>query len=277
MRYNSRILRCALVILSYILLTGSICISDAYANISSDLPPDPCATGLLALINRPSPSGGVCSVPNKQVIVEGGYQYFNLSGGAYGYVTPQTIIRFGLPQRNEFLLITPTYFHQTISPRAGWSAVTLSMKHEIDYNANWVGAVEGLVTLPTGSDAYGARALGETVNGVVSYTVNPVVNITGTLGVMSTSVQYINNGQRFTSVNPDVFVTWQLTSKMQLFAELYAQTRTGPHEGWGILADGGIYYLLMPRMTLDAELGQRINGAWGFQNYVSGGFAVLFG
>lgn len=237
---------------------------------------DPCG-GLLALINRPSATGSACVVPPKQILVEGGYQYLNVSGGAKGYITPQAIVRFGLPNQNEFLLLLPSYFHQTQVPRAGWSAVSFSLKHEIGYNEHWLGAIEGIVGVPSGSVSYGSRAYSEAVNGIVTYTVNPLIGITGTLGVSSTSVQYNQNGKRFTSVNPDVIATYQLNDKLQVFAELYAQTRTGAGEGLGLLTDGGFYYLLTPRVTLDAELGQRVTGAWGFQSYVSGGGAILLG
>src|SRR5437879_6247668 len=91
----------------FVLLMGSILIPVAYADTIPDVISDPCASGLLALVNRPSTTGSACAVPNKKVIIEGGYQYFNLSGGAYGYTTPQAIIRFGLPGNNEFLLVTP--------------------------------------------------------------------------------------------------------------------------------------------------------------------------
>lgn len=244
--------------------------------VFADVLPDPCA-GLLALVNRPSLTGSACVVPYKEMIVEGGYQYFNLSGGAYGYVTPQAIIRFGLPGNNEFLMTSPNYFHQTISPRAGWSAPAVSFKHEFGYNQHWVSALEAIVTIPSGSDAYGSRSFGETVNAIATYAVNPVLSFSGMLGVMSTSVQYIQNGGRFTSVNPDIFASVQLTPRLQIFAELYAQTRTGPGEGLGLLTDGGFYYLLTPCVSVDAELGQRITGNWGFQNYASAGVAVLVG
>lgn len=243
----------------------------------ADSIPDPCATGVLALINRPSITGSACVVPYKKTMIEAGVQYLNLSGGAYGYITPQTEIRFGLPGNNEFLIITPTYYHQTISPRAGWSAGTLSFKHEIGYNANWLGAVEGLLTMPSGSESYGSRSLGGTINGIMTYTFDPVFSLSGMLGVMTQSVQYINNGQRFTSVNPDLVASWQFNSQWLAFAELYAQTRTGPGEKAGFLTDGGIFYLPTSNISLDAEVGQRIVGSWGFQNYVGFGFGVLFG
>lgn len=237
---------------------------------------DPCA-GLLALINRPSVTGSACVVKQKQILVEGGYQYLNLTGNAHGYITPQAIVRFGLPSNNEFLILLPSYFHQTHAPRAGWSGVSLSLKHEMGYNEHWLGAVEGILGTPTGSVAYGSRAYSEAVNGILTYTVNPLIGITGTLGASSTSVQYNQHGKRFTSVNPDVIATYQTTDNLQLFFELYSQTRTGAGEGLGLLTIGGFYYLLTPRIALDAEFGQRATGQWGFQNYSGIGGAVLFG
>ena len=261
-----------IIFLFFLFITNSI----AATSKSENVIPDPCA-GILAFINRPSLTGSACVLPNKKIMIEGGYQYFNLTKGAYGYITPQTEIRFGLPGNNEFVLITPSFFHQTISPRAGWSAPTLSFKHELGYNKNWLGAIEGLLTVPSGSEHYGSRAFSETVNIIATYTVDPVFSVTGMLGVMSQSVQYIHDGQRFTSINPDVVASWQLNDRWLLFAELYSQTRTGPGEGLGLLTDGGVYYLPTNYLSLDAELGQRITGNWGFQSYAGMGFGLLFG
>ncbi len=248
------------------------------ANSSFAIPTsDPCATGVLALLNRPSITGSACVIPKQKIMIEGGYQYFNLPGGAQGYSTPQAEIRFGLPGENELLIAAPTFFHETKIPRAGWSAPIVSLKHELGYNTHWLGAVEGLVTIPSGSEHYGSKAWAGAVNGIATYTFNPALSITGTLGVMSQSVQYIKNGQRFKSINPDVIATWQFDSQWMVFGELYAQTRTGPGEGLGLLTDAGFYYLLTPRVSLDAELGQRITGQWGFISYAGAGIGILFG
>ncbi len=238
---------------------------------------DPCEQGLLTLVNRPSTTGSPCAVPNKATVVEGGYQYLNLSGGASGYIAPISEVRFGLPGHNEFSIILPTYFHQSTSPSAGWSAVSVSAKHELAYGENWVSTFEGVLTVPSGSHSYGSQSPGGQINGIGTYAFGPVFSLTGTLGVMSQSVQYLQNGARYASINPDVFASWQLTDKWLTFLEWFGQSRTAPGKGAGMVVDTGVFYLLTPKLSVDLELGQRLSGVWGFQSYASAGFGWLLG
>ena len=83
-------------------------------------------------------------------------------------------------------------------------------------------------------------------------------------------------GQRYQSFNPDLVATWQSSARLQLYAEVYAQSHVGYHHGWGTDADGGVQYLVDPDFEVDLEEGVRIQGALGgFSNYTGVGLGLL--
>ncbi len=250
------------------------------SNASADTIDNPCGgpNALLNIIDRPTAADSACVVPFKKAVLEAGYQYqqFTHSAG-HEQNFPEAEFRLGLPANNEFSVLLPNYIHQSMTPHSGFAATTVAIKHEIGYTEHWLAAVEALFTLPSGSAAFGSDGLGTTFNGVVSYTFNPQFNLTFMLGGSSETQSSSNGGQRFSSINPDVVFTYSATEKLDLFAEIYGQSKTGPGQGSGFNFDGGIIYLLLPSFAIDLEIGQRISGnLGGFDHYIGTGMAVMF-
>lgn len=236
---------------------------------------DPCAS-FIALLNRPSIADSACVVPYKHAVVELGYQYQNVKGGGQGYNLPEAQLRLGLPWDNELSFLLPNYVHQTVQPRAGFQASTLSLKHELGYNATWLGSVEGLLTLPSGSSAYGSNGLGAAFNGIVSYNINPWLGLTFMLGASTQTQPSAFGGGRYTSFNPDLVLSWQLSDRLGSYGEVYGQSKTGPSNGAGFNMDGGFIYLVTPKLSLDLEVGQRLSGKLSqFNNYLGCGLGIL--
>lgn len=238
--------------------------------------PDPCV-GILNLANRPTVADTACAVPFEKGIVELGAQYQNIKGGKSGYNLPQLLLRLGFPLKTELFIQAPNYTRQTLRPHAGWGPTTVGIKHELGYNAKWLGALEGLVILPTGGSAFGSDGLGGAVNGIVTYAMNPAWALTLMLGVSTQTEPFSAGGQRYNSVNPDLVLTWQTTEKLEFFGEVYGQSKAAPHTGAGFNADAGILYAWTPNLETDLEMGQRISGQLGnFNNYIGAGFAWFF-
>src|SRR5579872_1260797 len=106
-------------------------------------------------------------------------------------------------------------------PYSGFSATTVGIKHEIGYTQDWAAAVESLLTLPNGSTAFGSDGAGVAFNGIASYTINPVFNVSFMLGWSTETLPSLNGGQRFASVNPDIVLTYTLNPKVNLYGEVY--------------------------------------------------------
>ncbi len=249
---------------------------------------DPCAgpDALLDLLDRPTVGDSACVVKPGYAVLETGWARYTLlgqSGHALGY--PQGELRFGLPDQNEFVFLPPNINRQ-VTPMpgggsqtiTGGSASVVGIKHEFGYNARWIWAGETLFTLPSGSPTYGSAATGYAVNGIVGYSLTSSVALTLMLGVTHLALPTnLQGGAYYWSVNPDLVLTWETTQNFQFYLEAYGQNHTGPGQGAGYDADGGVQYLITPRFEVDAEIGQRISGnLGGWSHYFGVGAGFLF-
>lgn len=240
--------------------------------------PDPCA-GFLAVLDRPTVSDSACVVPAGHLVFEIGFQRAKLRGpGGTADNYPEAAVRVGLPGKNEFVLLPSNYNRQRThggptSPSediSGLSAVTVGLKHELGYDRHWLGAVEALFTIPSGGAAFGSEDLGAAFNGIVSYSVSQQVSFSLQLGVSSQTAPALAGGGRFTSVTSNFVAAWQPLERLQFFGEIFGQSSTGPGEGAGYNADGGVQYLLTPAWEIDLEGGVRLSGELGGLNHYYG-------
>ena len=244
---------------------------------------DPCdgRSALLAILDRPTVSDSACVVQYGQAVLEAGYEHADLrGGGGTADNFPEAELRFGLPGNNEFVLLPPNDNLQRVpgSPHLhGFSATAVGIKHELGYTRHWLGAVEGLFTLPSGSPAFGSQGLGVAVNGIVTYAPSDDTGISLQLGVASQTNPMLAGGGRYTSVNPDISFTWQPWWNLHFYGEVFGQSRTGPGLGSGFDADGGVQYLLTPSWEVDLEEGVRLSGnLGGYTHYAGAGMGFLF-
>jgi hypothetical protein len=248
----------------------------AFANAIAD----PCdgPSALLNLIDRPTKADSACAVPYKKAVLELGYQAMNLRSGGSAQNYPEAELRIGLPGYRELVALLPNYNYQTVAPHSGYDASVIGLKQELGYNAQWLGAIEALLGLPTGGNAFGSNKYQPVVSGIVQYTINPNLSVTLMLGAGSQTISPLAGGQSYFTINPDLVFTWQATEKLQAYGEIYGQSRTAPGKGAGFAADAGILYLFTHYLEVDAELGQRISGnLGGFNNFVGIGMGLLFG
>lgn len=249
-------------------------------NVFAETVDNPCGgpSALLNIVDRPTVGDSACVVPFKEALLELGYQYQQLSHSAgYQQNFPEAGLRIGLPVNNELVLILPNYIHQSMAPHSGFGATTIGIKHEIGYTKTWLGAAEALFTLPSGSTAFGSQNMGTAVNGIINYTFNPMFSLSFMLGVTTQTESKLNGGERFTSINPDMVLTYVFTPKINFYGEVYGQSKTRLGEGSGFNFDGGLLYLPLPYLEVDLEVGQRISGNLnGFNHYIGTGMSIAF-
>ncbi len=249
-------------------------------NVFAETINNPCEgpSALLNIVNRPTVADSACVVPFKEAVLELGFQYQQLTHSAgYQQNFPEADLRIGLPANNELVIVLPNYIHQSMTPHSGFAATTMGIKHEIGYTQTWLSTVEALFTLPSGSAAFGSQNTGAAVNGIINYTFNSTFNLSFMFGVTTQTQSKLNGGQRFTSINPDLVLTYVLNQKINFYGEVYGQSKTGPGEGSGFNVDGGILYLPLSNLEVDLEVGQRMSGNLnGFNHYIGTGMSILF-
>lgn len=241
---------------------------------------DPCGgpSSLLAILDRPTVGDSACVVPEKQAVLELGGQWSKFRDGSRGFNLPEAEIRFGIPGNNELVLLPPNYAWQSGGGMvtSGESATVLGLKHELGFTGKWLGAVESLVTVPSGSAAFGSGG-GAAFNGIVNYSPTDSTSLAMMFGVATQTLPSLAGGGRYTSLNPDFVGTWAPTEGLQLYGEVYGQSSTGPGQGTGWNADGGVQYLLTPSVEVDVEAGLRLAGnLGGFTRYVGVGLGLKY-
>lgn len=251
---------------------------------------NPCtgASGLLAELDRPTVADSACVARPGRVIVELGYAHEARRPQGTGANFPQAELRFGLADHNEFVVVPPNYSHHDgaappmmalgdgLAATAGsrYSATVLGVKHEFGYTQRWITTGEVLFTTPTNTSNGSVTGWGTALNGIVSYSVNNRVALGLMLGVTS---QYGTDNIRYTSLNPDFTATWLITPQLQLYGEVYGQTKTAYDAGSGWDADYGLQYLIHRWWEIDVEAGNHLQGALGsYSHYIGFGTGFEF-
>ncbi len=271
---------------------GLICLAlaatSAYFPARADTPAPPCSgsSALLGLLDRPTVGDSSCVVPQGMTVLEAGATAGSLYGAPGGQLDtlPNMELRWGLSGNSELVWLPPSFQYQSVNagpggpPQTlrGFGPTTVGIKHELGYNAHWQWTAEALATLPSGDTTFGSHGLGGALNAIVSYGSGPL-GVSLMVGLTSQTEPTAVGGQRFQSFNPDLVVTWQSSARLQFYGEIYGQSNSGYHQGWGSDADGGLQYLVTSDFEVDLEEGVRLQGnLGGFSNYTGVGLGLLF-
>ncbi|WP_192877372.1 transporter [Legionella pneumophila] len=233
-------------------------------------------TDMLSFLERGGIATNPCVVPPRSVLISSGYQYQQLIGEGIQHNFPAAAIQLGLPGYFEVDLLLPNYINQTVDPHIGFSQTQLIANHVLWFNDKWMVTASGTFIFPSGSASFGSPNPGGGIIGILSYNFNSQLNLTGNLGITSQSEPIYDGGQSYTSVNPDLILSWT-KNKISLFAEIYGQSKTEPDEGSGYSADAGILYQIKKNIVIDLEVDQRISGLLNdVERYYGGGITIQF-
>ncbi|HAU0238525.1 TPA: transporter [Legionella pneumophila] len=233
-------------------------------------------TDMLSFLERGGIATNPCVVPPRSVLITSGYQYQQLIGEGVQHNFPAAAIQLGLPGYFEVDLLLPNYINQTVDPRIGFSQTQLIVNHVLWFNNKWVITASGTFVFPSGSASFGSPNPGGGVIGILSYNFNSQLNLTSNLGITTQSEPSYDGGQSYTSVNPDLILSWT-KNKISLFAEIYGQSKTAPDEGSGFSTDAGVLYQVKKNNVIDFEVDQRITGLLnGVERYYGGGITIQF-
>lgn len=270
------------------LITLALAATLAHFPAHADTPTPPCSgsSALLGLLDRPTVGDSSCVVPQGMTVLEAGASAGNLYGAPGGQIDtlPNMELRWGLSGDSELVWLPPNFQYQSVNAGPGGPPLTLrgfgpttvGIKHELGYNEHWQWTAEALATLPSGDTTFGSHGLGGALNAIVSYGSGPL-GVSLMVGLTSQTEPTAVGGQRFQSFNPDLVVTWQSSARLQFYGEIYGQSTSGYHQGWGSDADGGLQYLITPEFEVDLEEGVRLQGnLGGFSNYTGVGLGLLF-
>lgn len=241
-------------------------------------PDNPCSDASLRdITDRGSITNTVCVLPPSTMMLEAGDQYKRYTRDLSQQIYPQATLFVGLPADTEFAVILPTYNQQSIAPDSGFSATAVGVKHIVTSGRDWAVGAELFITPPGGSAGFGNQGVGVIVNGMATYKVNATTFMALMMGVNTSTEGRFAGGRRFNSFNPSLVLSHALTENVNVFGEVFAQTKTTPDTGANYNADCGILYSLTPNVVFDLEVAQQLGHELAsFKQFVGAGVTVIF-
>lgn len=241
----------------------------------------PTCTGsdaFLSILDRPSIGFSACTVPDKGLSFESGFAYQKTSPEGYAHNAPQSELRIGLANNTELDFFPPNY-NQTSNPyQSGFSATSVGMRRVLFFDNNQIATLQGYITPPSGSLAFGTTKLSYLINGLYTYTFDSQLSFTANIGLMSISSPPDEPNKNYYSFNPIVSVGWALTDKISPYIEFYSQSKTALDRGWGVSMDGGLLILIAHNVSVDISAGQRISGVINdLDHYFGAGISFALG
>jgi len=248
-----------------ILQLGMLCISmQSFAAVTESQAahqtPYPCENGtILTYFKRPTVITSTCPVPYGQFSLESGVQFNEYFDKGEGWVYPQIKTRIGLPWRSELAILLPSEISNSRTQKMGLLPMALALKHNLGFNEYWNSAVRFIYIPASGSKHFGTTTDGYVLNGIAAYGTK-TFNLTLMVGASSLGSSKINGGRRYTTFSPDVTLGWYAKNWLELYAEVYGQTRTEIDLKPGYNLNTGLLFLLNKYMAADVEIGKRISG-----------------
>jgi hypothetical protein len=243
---------------------------------------DPCGS-ILSIVNRPTVTTGTCTVRTGGFDLEDGYTNTTVTGpgGGSGVNYPQTLLRIGTADPHFDLEFGPPSLQTSTAgePRVtGSSDVNMGAKYELGYSTRWLYGVNGIVTFPTGSQAFTAGEPQYTGNFNWGYTVNSIVGLDGSLSFNSFSgFNTAHNSQSYFAFVPSLEVTASLPGPAEFFGEYAYFSQAGVGLGSKSLIDFGYVRDLGEHAQLDLEYGFSPTPLAGQkEHYIGGGASFLF-
>ncbi|MDR3504008.1 MAG: transporter [Legionella sp.] len=252
--------------LKFVLIVSTFCAPRLYADCSD----------FMNLADRPSVMDSACATAYRRVVIESNFiaQQLNANAGTQ-YNLPNTEVRIGLPSNTEFMVLLPNYIRQTTAPKSGSTGVFAGLKHSINYSEQWLFAVIGNINIPSGSYDYGNLGWGGLINGIATYNINSKWSISGMLGVSELSDSQSLDGRYFTSINPDISLSYSPSDWTSVYAEVYGQSKIDSVQSAGFNFDAGVLVLVHSNVIINLSAGQQLYGyLGGFTHYINAGISI---
>jgi len=221
---------------------------------------DPCGS-ILSIVNRPTVTTGTCTVRTGNFDLESGYTNTTITGlgGGSSVNYPQSLVRIGTADPHFDLEFGPPSLQTSTAgaPRVtGSSDVNLGAKYELGSSTRWLYGVNGVITFPTGSQAFTAGGTQYTGNFNWGYTVNSIIGLDGSLSFNSLSgFDTAHNAQSYFAFVPSLEVTASLPGPSEFFGEYAYFSQAGVGLGSKSLLDFGYVRDLGEHLQLDVEYG----------------------
>jgi hypothetical protein len=95
------------------------------------------------------------------------------------------------------------------------------------------------------------------------------------LGLSELSDSQALDGRYFTSINPDISLSYSPADWTAVYAEIYGQSKIDSMHGAGLNVDAGILFRIHANAIINLSAGQQLYGyLGGFTHYINAGFSL---
>ena len=215
---------------------------------------------IINLIDRPTFAKGACVMPEKSLMLEYGashYKYIN-EGEANG--VGEAEFRLGLVEHTELDINAPTYFNQSIHPKAGFSYTSIGLKSMVYQDTHQAFTLDAGVIPSGGSYYFGSRDLHGYGNIIGFRNLTDKLSHAFAFGYSNFGEFNETDFENYSTFSIDYDLSYSLNEHWHGFFEFTSQTKSNYTSGFGLLCSTGLIYVLSEYATIDIEFSQRIIG-----------------
>ncbi|WP_367608368.1 transporter [Legionella sp. W05-934-2] len=230
---------------------------------------------LLSLSDRPSVASSSCTVGTKSIVVESGFERDKTLQNTEHRIYPNSDLRYGLSEMSELDILPSAYNRYQKPTDSGFGITTIGYRRIAYHDTNQIVTFLGFIRLPSGSRIWGSRKGGFQLKGIYTHSLPSGFGFTTIADVSLFSDPPISGGKSYYSFNPIGLISWSPIDPIQIYWEVYSQSKTDSESGWGVNGDIGLMILLSKNLMVDLNYGHRIAGALSdLHHYVGCGLVV---
>jgi hypothetical protein len=216
------------------------------------------------------------------VLLENGWSNTVTTGAGGGNTAsyPQSLLRLGTSNAHlDLELGFPDWMRTSVGGPivAGVSDVSFGAKYELGYSSKAVWGLNGVVTVPSGDDAFTAGEMQFTLNANWTYTLNSLVSLNGTIGWNSLAGPNATGvTARYDSIAPSVYLELSPPGPTFAYFEYAYVSQAGVGLPGKATFDAGVLHDIGPHIQIDLSAGWSptiVNGQR--QHYIAAGLSYM--
>jgi hypothetical protein len=232
---------------------------------------------IMNLIDRPTFAKGACVMPEKKSMIEYGATHYKFINEGEANGIGEIEYRFGLVEHTEIYISPPTYYQQSIHPKAGFGYTTISLKHLVYQDTQRAFTLDAGVIPSGGSYYFGSRNIHGYGNVIAYMNLNNQISNAVVFGYANYGEYNETDFENFSTFLLDYALSYSPNDHSTIYGELTSQTKSNYSSGFGLIFSTGLIYKLNNFATIDIEFTQRIIGELNYStNAIGIGGAVKF-
>jgi hypothetical protein len=215
---------------------------------------------IMNLIDRPTFAKGACVMPEKNLMFEYGASHFKFINEGEANAIGEAEFRLGLVEHVELDINAPSYYQQSINPKAGFGYTSIGLKTLVFQDTHQAITLDAGVIPSGGSYYFGSRDIHGYGNVIGFRNITEQLSHAMVLGYANFGEYNETDFENYSTFIFDYALSYTFHERLSSYIEITSQSKSNYNSGFGILFSTGLIYMLAENATLDIEFSQRILG-----------------